>query len=87
MYWLVQLGIDRKLTGTEAFWTLSILHRQRYVLGFIKVSWIFGGVAERSKAPVLKTGDVNSVLGFESLPLRHYIVVKRCYLTFFLLGL
>ncbi|SVD73011.1 uncharacterized protein METZ01_LOCUS425865, partial [marine metagenome] len=27
-------------------------------------------VAERSKAPVLKTGDVNSVLGFESLPLR-----------------
>ena len=42
-----------------------------------------GGVAERSKAPVLKTGDVNSVLGFESLPLRHDIVVKPCYLTFF----
>ena len=37
----------------------------------MRVSEDHGGVAERSKAPVLKTGDVNSVLGFESLPLRH----------------
>ena len=37
---------------------------------FMRVSEDHGGVAERSKAPVLKTGDVNSVLGFESLPLR-----------------
>jgi hypothetical protein len=31
-----------------------------------------GGVAERLKAPVLKTGMGASPRGFESLPLRHF---------------
>ena len=33
-----------------------------------------GGVAEWFKAPVLKTGDLERVRGFESLPLRCFPV-------------
>ena len=33
--------------------------------------YFYGGLAERLKAAVLKTVDVMSVLGFESLSLRH----------------
>ena len=36
----------------------------------------YGEMAERSKAAVLKTVEVNSLLGFESLSLRHKRIVR-----------
>ena len=36
----------------------------------------YGEMAERSKAAVLKTVEVNSLLGFESLSLRQVITIR-----------
>ncbi len=56
---------------------------------------ILGELAERSKAAVLKTVEVNSFLGFESLTLRQkmpvntgfFIVYRMLLMAFFLANL